>query len=255
MSNLSQETVLEVILTPAEFALLPERDLSQTVCVVFDILRATTSMIAALANGAEAVLPVSEIGEALNLARRHPGALLAGERDGLRIRAAQTGSIDFDLGNSPREFNAGTVRGKKIVMTTTNGTRALQSCKHASRVFAGSFLNLAATARAVQQIAPKNLFVICAGTFEETAYEDTLAAGALCDSVWKTFESAATDAAHIAREIYLKANGDLLTAFAHSRNARRLLSRAELSQDVPFCAQRDTVELVAELKEGAVQGV
>jgi 2-phosphosulfolactate phosphatase len=212
-------------------------------------------MVTALSNGAEAILPVSEIPEALEMARRNPGALLAGERDGLRIRAAQTGSIDFDLGNSPREFVAGVVRGNKIVTTTTNGTRALQSCKHAARVFAGSFLNLAATARVVQQIAPKNVFVICAGTFEEAAYEDTLAAGALCDLLWKTLEPKATDAARIAREIFLKANGDILAAFNHSRNARRLLSRAELSDDVAFCAQRDTVDLVAELKDGAVQAV
>jgi 2-phosphosulfolactate phosphatase len=255
MSNLSQGQKLEVLFTPAEFAVLPGQDLSQSVCVVFDILRATTSMVTALSNGADAILPVSEISVAIATARQNPDAILAGERDGLRIRAAQTGSVDFDLGNSPREFTADRVRGKKIVMTTTNGTRALQSCKHAARVFAGSFLNMAATARAVQQIAPKNLLVICAGTFEEAAYEDTLAAGAICDLVWKTFESGATDAAHMAREIYLKANGDLLTAFAHSRNARRLLSRAELSQDVSFCAQRDTVDLVAELKEAAVQRV
>jgi 2-phosphosulfolactate phosphatase len=245
----------EVLFTPADFALLPKRDLSQTVCIVFDILRATTSMVTALANGAIVILPVSEISEAVALASRNPGSLLAGERDGLRIRAAQTGTVDFDLGNSPREFTADKVRGKTIVMTTTNGTRALQSCKHASRVFAGSFLNLAATVKAVQQIAPKEIIVICAGTFEEAAYEDTLAAGAVCDLVWKSYEAGTTDAAHVAREIYLKANGDIFAAFAHSRNARRLLSRPELSQDVSFCVQRDTINLVAELKNGAVQRV
>ncbi|MGZ4962237.1 MAG: 2-phosphosulfolactate phosphatase [Limisphaerales bacterium] len=255
MNNLSQGRTLEVLFTPAEFAVLPQRDLAGSVCVVFDILRATTSMVTALGNGADAILPVSEIAEALEAARKHPGALLAGERDGLRIRAAQTGSVDFDLGNSPREFTSERVRGKKIVMTTTNGTRALQSCKHAARALAGSFLNLAVTAGAVQQIGTKNLIVICAGTFEEAAYEDTLAAGALCQLVWGTFEAGATDAAHIAREVYLKANGDLMGAFVHSRNARRLLSRVELNQDVAFCAQRDTVELVAELKEGAVRCV
>jgi 2-phosphosulfolactate phosphatase len=212
-------------------------------------------MVTALANGAEAILPVSEISEAVELAKKNPGALLAGERDGVLIRASQTGSVDFNFGNSPREFTVERVRGKKIVITTTNGTRALQSCKHAQRVFACSFLNMTATVKAVQQIAPKNLIVICAGTFEEAAYEDTLAAGALCDLVWKTFETGATDAAQMAREIYLKANGNILKAFEHSRNARRLLSRVELSQDVAFCAQRDTVDLIAELKEGAVRRV
>jgi 2-phosphosulfolactate phosphatase len=197
-------------------------------------------------------LPVCEISEAIAVAKQNSGALLAGERDGLRIRAEQTGSVDFDLGNSPREFIADRVRAKKIVMTTTNGTRALQSCKHASRVFAGSFLNLTATAQAVQQIAPKNLIVICAGTFEEAAYEDTLAAGAICDLVWNTFEHGATDAARVARKIYVDGKSDLLKAFENSRNARRLLSRPDLSQDVAFCAQVDTDNLVAELKNNAV---
>src|SRR2546427_8263163 len=135
---------LEVILSPAEFPSLRGRDLGQAVCVVFDILRATTSMITALANGAEAIIPVEEIPEALALRQKNPGVLLAGERNGLRIRADLTGSIDFDLGNSPREFIAEKVRGKTIVMTTTNGTRALRACAHADTVLIGSFLNLRA---------------------------------------------------------------------------------------------------------------
>jgi len=244
---------LEVLLTPADFALLPKRDLSNAVCIVFDILRATTSMVTALHNGAEEILPVSEIPEALALAKKNPGALLAGERDGLRILAAQTGSVDFNLGNSPREFTPENVRGKKIIMTTTNGTRALQSCKHAKRVFAASFLNLTKTAEHVQKISAKEIFVICAGTFEEAAYEDTLAAGAICDLLWQQHQTNATDAAHIARQIWLDAKNDLPTALQHSRNARRLLSRPDLSQDVPFSIQRDTVDLVAELKETAVR--
>src|SRR6478672_3408885 len=102
----SASATLDVLFTPADFSVLPKRDLSTSVCVVFDILRATTSMITALSNGATAILPVSEIPEAIALAKQHPGALLAGEREGLRIRAAQTSSVDFDLGNSPREFTA-----------------------------------------------------------------------------------------------------------------------------------------------------
>jgi 2-phosphosulfolactate phosphatase len=81
-------------------------------------------MITALANGAVAILPVSEIPEALALRDRQCDLLLAGERNGLRIGRDLTGSIDFDLANSPREFTPEKVRGKIIVMTTTNGTRA-----------------------------------------------------------------------------------------------------------------------------------
>src|SRR6266498_2781299 len=97
---------IEVLFSPAEFAALAQRDLSRTACVVLDILRATTTMMTALANGAEAIVPVAEIPEALAVKAQRPEVLLAGERDGLRIRAEHTGGIDFDLGNSPREFLA-----------------------------------------------------------------------------------------------------------------------------------------------------
>ena len=118
----------EVLFTPAEFATLPGRDLSETVCVVFDVLRATSSMVTALANGAKAILPVTEIDDALEVWRENLDVLLAGERDGVRIEA---GNTRFDLGNSPREFTRDKVAGKKIAMTTTNGTRALRACAHA----------------------------------------------------------------------------------------------------------------------------
>src|SRR6266536_3353077 len=124
------EGTIEVLFTPAEFETLRKRDLSEATCVVFDVLRATSSMVTALANGAEAIIPVSEISEALEIKRKEPEVLLAGERDGLRIEANLTGSISFDLGNSPREFTREKVAGRKIAITTTNGTRALRSCAH-----------------------------------------------------------------------------------------------------------------------------
>ena len=98
--------LIEVLFSPAEFEALIGRDLSQTVCVVFDVLRATSSMTTALGNGAAGIIPVATIDEALSWRKKDPGTLLAGERDGLRIRRDLTGSIDFDFGNSPREFLA-----------------------------------------------------------------------------------------------------------------------------------------------------
>src|SRR6185436_18068156 len=154
---------LEVILTPAEFPTLKQRDLSQTVCVVFDILRATTSMITGLAAGAAAIMPVSEITEALELRRSIPDALLAGERNGRRIRAELTGGVDFDLGNSPREFASERVAGRTIIMTTTNGTRALRSCSHARTVLVGSFLNLRATYLWLLENRPDHVLLVCSG--------------------------------------------------------------------------------------------
>src|SRR5437773_1590235 len=145
---------IEVLFSPAEFSALAQRDLSRTACVVLDILRATTSMMTALGSGAEAVIPVVEIPEALAIREERPDVLLAGERNGLRIRADQTGGVDFDFGNSPREFLPEKVRGRTIVMTTTNGTRALRACAHADTVLIGSFLNLRAIVNWIRRELP-----------------------------------------------------------------------------------------------------
>jgi 2-phosphosulfolactate phosphatase len=240
--------MLEVLFAPAEFALLPQRDLSQTTCVVFDVLRATSTMLTALSNGAAAILPVAEIGEALEVRRQDPQVLLAGEREGLRIGSALTGGTPFDLGNSPREFTAEIVRGRTIVTTTTNGTRALRACASAQAVLVGAFLNLRATAKAIQQRAPRQLLIVCSGTLDQAAYEDVLAAGALCDLVWPLYgQGPVADSAHMARRLFRLAENDLAAALAQSRNGRRLLEQAQLHDDVPFCARRDVLGLAAEL--------
>ena len=247
-------TSLELFFSPAEFATLKKRNLSETVCVVFDVLRATSSMMTALANGAEAIIPVSEISDAIALREKNPACLLAGERDGLRIRAEQTGSIDFNLGNSPREFTTETVINKTIVMTTTNGTRALQACAGAKHIFIGSFLSLRPLANWIIEQQPPNLILVCSGTYEEAALEDTLAAGALCEKIWVHYAGGAVaDSAEIARRIFPLMQMDLLGAMNHARNGRRLLANAALRSDVWFCLQRETLNFIAECKDGVVR--
>ena len=117
-------TELDVLLSPAEFEGLPEQDLSDTSCVVFDVLRATSTMTVALANGAEAILPCATINEAIAARESEPGLLLAGERGGQRITAEISGGTKFDLGNSPREMTRDVVAEKRMAATTTNGTAA-----------------------------------------------------------------------------------------------------------------------------------
>jgi 2-phosphosulfolactate phosphatase len=238
---------LDVLVTPAEFTVLPQRDLSQTVCVVFDVLRATSSIVTALANGAAAVIPVREISEALAWRQKLPDVLLAGERDGVRILGRQSGGIDFDLGNSPREYTAEKVRGKTIVTTTTNGTWALRSCAAANKVLIGSFLNLTATVRELERLAPDQLLLIGAGTYEQSALEDILAAGAVNDLVWRQFERGHIgDSALMARELYRGAKSDLLAAACQATNARRLLANPDLRDDVAYCLRRDVYDFAVE---------
>lgn len=241
---------IEAILTPAELPALAKRDLSGTACVVFDVLRATSTIVTALHNGAKEIIPVSEIAEALAIKKRRPDVLLGGERDGVRIRAAQTGGMDFDLGNSPREYTLERVGGRTIVSTTTNGTRALRACTGAKTVLAAAFLNLAATAKFLQRMKVESILLVCAGTRENAALEDVLAAGALCEILGGELP----DAAQIALAAWRQAKSDLAAAVCGSENARRLLSIPELHDDVAFCLHRDQLPLAAVLDaNGAIR--
>jgi len=246
---------LEVLFTPAEFASLGARDLNTTTCVVLDVLRATSTMVTALANGAAAIVPVAEIAEALAIRQRDPQVLLAGERDGVRIRAGLTGGVDFDLGNSPREYAREKVAGRIIVSTTTNGTRALRAAARAKLVLVSSFLNLQATADFLLKSNPLELLLICSGTYEGPALEDSLAAGTLCDMLWQQLSpDQIHDSAEMARRIFLSAKPNFTEAMRGSWNARRLSAISELKADVPFCFQRDVFKLVAVLeKDGSIK--
>jgi 2-phosphosulfolactate phosphatase len=247
--------LLEVILSPAEFESLAQRDLSDTICIVFDVLRATSTMITALANGASAIVPVCEIAEAIEYHARQPQALLGGERHGLKINARQTGSRDFDFGNSPREYTPDRVANRTIVMTTTNGTRALHSVRRGKAVLIGAWLNLRSLETYLAGKTGQNVLIVCSGTQNDVAYEDVLAAGALVALVDFLFDpNQISDAARMASQIYRTHQNDLLDAMTYSRNARRLLAQPDLREDVAFCLRRDTISLLTVLgADGAVR--
>lgn len=234
-------TKVEVVLTPAELTRLATVDLRRTTCVVFDVLRATSTIAAALHHGAREVVVVGEIAEALSLRSTDPELILAGERNGQRISSALTGSVDFDLGNSPREFTRQTIAGRRIVMTTTNGTRALRGCVGAASILATSFLNLSPTANLLADSPPERLLVVCAGTGDGFSLEDTLGAGALLSLLPSDQFNTSLDACAMAMQLHRSMRQDLEHALASSLNGRRLLADPELREDVAFCARRDVV--------------
>jgi len=241
---------IEVILAPAELPALAGRDLSGTACVVFDVLRATSAFVTALHNGASAIIPVSEISEAMDIGKKRPDVLLGGERNGVKIRTVEG---EFDFGNSPREYTPEKVRGKTIVSTTTNGTRALRACAGAKTVLAGSFLNMGATAKFLRESNFENLLLVCAGTGERTALEDVLAAGALGEILLGGGTAELSDSAQIALAAFHQTKGDLTRAIGKSENARRLLAIPDLRDDVEFCLQRDIFDFVAALDGDAIK--
>ncbi|MGA3171427.1 MAG: 2-phosphosulfolactate phosphatase [Chthoniobacteraceae bacterium] len=224
---------IDVVLSPPEIDLLPHRDLSATAAVVFDVLRATSTMITALANGAAGIRPVRTIEEARTLKAKLPAALLGGERHGERIEG-------FDLGNSPLEYGAN-VRGREIISTTTNGTIALRAASHAASVLAASLLNIGAVAAHLAANPSREILLVCAGTFREAALEDILAAGMLI-SLLPT--PALTDSARLALALYRQNRDDLPAVLHASRNGRALLAK-DRAAEVDWCARPSVFPIVA----------
>ena len=239
---------VEIVLTPTEIAGLPHRDLRGATCVVFDVLRATSTLLTAFAHGARRIHPVRTVEAARELRSTHlPDALLGGERQGARIDG-------FDLGNSPLEYTADRVGGRDIVMTTTNGTRALQACAGADAVHAGALLNLDALAAALNRAdpPPRTLLLVCAGTGEHFALEDGWAAAALLARLHA--DPPASDAGQLLAAWYRAAGDSPLGTLQASRNGRHL---AEIGQagDVEYCAQVARLDVLATMQAGVLQRV
>jgi 2-phosphosulfolactate phosphatase len=210
-------------------------------------------MVTGLANGAAGFVPAADISKALALRSQHPNALLAGERHGVRITAAQSGGVEFNLGNSPREYTRERVAGRTIISTTTNGTRALRACATAQTVAVASFLNLNATADWLTPQQTKRVILVCAGTAEFPALEDILGAGSLAELLARRLPKIELlDSAETALRAYREARLDLFGAISRSQNGRRLLADADLRDDVEFCLRRDSCELVALLHADGV---
>ncbi len=228
---------IQVCLSPA---LLPHFDLADTVVVVIDIFRATSSMCYGLANGARAIIPVAELDECL--AYRANGYLLAAERDGEVVPG-------FDFGNSPFSYTRDRVAGKTIALTTTNGTRAIRQCAKAQALVIGSFLNIGALSEWLGGQHHHALFV-CAGWKNQVNLEDTVFAGAVIARL-KTDGVALDDAAHVACDLYRKAKGDLMGYLAKSSHAKRM-QRLNIDRDIEFCLQENLTSTIPILKGNAL---
>jgi 2-phosphosulfolactate phosphatase len=228
---------IDVVLNPAEIALLPNRDLRASTCVVFDVLRATSSMVTGLAHGAVEIYPVCSIDEAHALKARLPDALLGGERNGDRISG-------FDIGNSPSEYT--NVQDRRIITTTTNGTVALRACEGARRVLVGALVNLAAVADELRRDGASEVLMVCAGTFDLFALEDAYGAGRLIAELpGATLSDAAWAVVAIAAQ-YPKP----LDALLQARNGQALVAAAR-TPDVEWCAQVSRYPVVG-IMEAAV---
>lgn len=243
---------LHVHLLPALVA--PEALAGRT-AVVIDVLRATTTIVTALASGAAEVIPCLEVEDARRRAAELPGeCILGGERGGLRIEG-------FALGNSPAEYRPDVVGGKRVVFTTTNGTRAMLHCRQAQRVLVAAWVNFSSLCQLLAQ--ERHVDVVCAGTDGQVTREDTLLAGAIVDDLMKSGgevrghvgrkpEIVLNDQAEIACDAWRAAVGQMTGQSLLTSQMRRSLGGRNLIEigqenDIELAAQIDHYDLIAEL--------
>ncbi|MGH7355175.1 MAG: 2-phosphosulfolactate phosphatase [Candidatus Rokuibacteriota bacterium] len=225
---------MRVDVAPTPDAVAPAT-LPGAVVLVVDVLRASTSIITALANGCAAVVPVAEPEEARRRAAAIPGALVAGERRGEPLDG-------FDLGNSPLEFAPERVAGRTIVMTTSNGTRALCAVRGAADVGIGALVNLEAAA-AWAAGRGRDVLVVCAGERGVRSLEDWVCAGLLAERIALRTGAVLADGAAAASAAGRAYAGDVSRLARDSRWARHLTASGR-GRDVAACLALDTTTLV-----------
>ncbi len=230
-----QKRKLETCYTPA---LLPLYDIKNSIVVVIDIFRATTSICYGIENGALAIIPVASVEECISFEKE--GYLLAAERDGKVVAG-------FDFGNSPFAYAEDKVNGKTIVLTTTNGTHAIdESKKTAHQVIIGSFLNLDAVCNYLKS-QHKDVFLLCAGWKNKFNLEDTLFAGAVVNQL-KNEGYFLDDASIASDDLYQIAEGDLEAYTAKTSHSERL-KKLGIEEDIKFCLNLNIVKSIPVLRD------
>jgi 2-phosphosulfolactate phosphatase len=221
---------------------IDEASVEGRTAVVIDVIRATSSVVEALAHGARAIFPIVSTEEAVKLASSlgREDTLLCGERKGLKVEG-------FDLGNSPAEFTEEVVGGKQLVMTTTNGTRTFAAVENAERVLVACFMNLSAVAEAL--VGTESLVLACSGRENRFSLDDALCAGMLIQrlSGGEGIGVELNDAALVAADVASKYSVDV--EFLRTTAAGKNLMTVGLEEDLELCASVDRHALVPEMRE------
>ena len=215
---------IDVAFTPAEAGEAPTG-------IVIDVIRATSTICQAFAAGYERVFCAPEVEQALALRDELGGAILGGERKNVVIPG-------FELGNSPREYLE--PRGEMLILTTTNGTRAIvTAAARCNRVFVASLLNLRAVVDAARE-SGENTLVVCAGVQGELALDDTYVAGRIVAELGSERTDAAEASARLAETW-----GGAEEALRASKSGRNIMENApELADDLPYCARESVLDVV-----------
>ena len=218
----------------------PDR-LRRQVCMVVDVIRASTSLVTLVERGATPIYIASDVASARAAAASRDGVVLAGEEDGL----APAG---FNYGNSPVELSGARVAGRPVIFVTTNGTAAIRAVEGAAAVLVGALRNGTAVCREAWQTARQrdaDVTIVCAGREKAFGMDDAYCAGYLVDRLLELGPAELTDGTQTALRLY-RAEPDARALFQSSAAGQNVI-RLGLAHDVEYCAQRDTSSAVPRL--------
>lgn len=224
-------------------SLLHLYDISNSVVVIIDVFRATSTMAAVLDHGAKEIIPVNSVDGCIALGSQIPNSITAGERDGKVAEGLQHGNSPLEY---PREF----IEGKTLILTTTNGTRLLHMCSEAPEIIAGSFLNLSSVCDFIIE-QDKDVLLACASWKDRYNLEDSLFAGAVYSEVKDRFDMNC-DSTRAATHLYSMAKNDLYGFIQNSSHFLRL-SKFGLEKDMEYCCRINTHNKLVRLQNGVLK--
>ncbi len=207
-------------------------DFKSRIVVVVDVLRATTCMVTALANGVSKIRAYADLDTCRDM--RSHGYVIAGERGGQKVE-------DFDLGNSPLSYLNDAYLGEQLAVTTTNGTLAIDKSRDAHEVIIGAMVNLDAIVEYLKS-QDRDVLIFCAGWKGKVNMEDTLFAGAVVDKLQDIFEPEC-DAPQIAQMVYNNAKDDIIGYLKNASHVKRL-SGFDIEDDIEFCLTPNKYDIV-----------
>lgn len=231
---------IEVCHSPA---LYPVYENKESIVVVIDILRATSAICTAFEYGVEKIIPVATVDEALEYKKK--GFLAGAERDAVTVEG-------FDFGNSPFSFMDGKIKGKTIVLTTTNGTQAIEAAKNAHRVVIGAFTNFSALCNFLV-LQQRSVLLLCAGWKDKYNLEDALFAGAVTIELAKnpSFDEKIADSAWACRYLYEANIQNRFRFFKNATHSKRL-AKLNLKKDIKYCFSLDKTNAIPVLENGCL---
>lgn len=223
-----------------------DKILKGKVVVVIDTLRATSVITTALVNGAKEVIPVADIEDAINISSHleRDMILLGGERNAVKIEG-------FDLSNSPLEYSEDVVKGKTIIITTTNGTRALKKASSSDDVVVGCLLNVTSVADYIHK-ENKDVVIICAGTEGKFSIDDIITAGAILDRLEKLSPYESDDLSKASYFLYKSFQDNILNIMKYGYHLNRI-EKLGFHEDVEFCTTIDKFSVVPKYVNGVVR--